>query len=117
MLVSDSLLHKLEPRKFYIKGTRTVRLAKSRDKANDYHCSTVVDFSFESTVVLLDTGTPGASREIFSEDADGEMAIDVGEMAIDVGEMTIDVGEMAIDVGKHAVDYVKQSCRTFRMDQ
>ena len=25
-----------------------------------------------STVVLLDTGTPGTSREIFSEDADGE---------------------------------------------
>ena len=26
-----------------------------------------------STVVLLDTGTPGTSREIFSEDADGEI--------------------------------------------
>ena len=25
-----------------------------------------------STVILLDTGTPGTSREIFSEDADGE---------------------------------------------
>ena len=25
-----------------------------------------------NTVVLLDTGTPGTSREIFSEDADGE---------------------------------------------
>ena len=25
-----------------------------------------------STVVLMDTGTPGISREIFSEDADGE---------------------------------------------
>ena len=25
-----------------------------------------------STVVILDTGTPGTSREIFSEDADGE---------------------------------------------
>ena len=25
-----------------------------------------------STLVLLDTGTPGTSREIFSEDADGE---------------------------------------------
>ena len=25
-----------------------------------------------STVVLLDTGTPGTNREIFSEDADGE---------------------------------------------
>ena len=25
-----------------------------------------------STVVLPDTGTPGASREIYSEDADGE---------------------------------------------
>ena len=24
------------------------------------------------TVVLLDTGTPGTSREIFSEDADGD---------------------------------------------
>ena len=24
------------------------------------------------TVVLLDTGTPGTSREIYSEDADGE---------------------------------------------
>ena len=32
LLVSDSLLHKLDPRKFYIKGT-TVRLAKSGDKA------------------------------------------------------------------------------------
>ena len=25
-----------------------------------------------STVVLLDTGTPGTNREIYSEDADGE---------------------------------------------
>ena len=25
-----------------------------------------------STVVLLDTGTPGTSREIYSEDADGD---------------------------------------------
>ena len=25
-----------------------------------------------STVVLLDTGSPGSSREIFSEDSDGE---------------------------------------------
>ena len=25
-----------------------------------------------STVILLDTGTPGTSREIYSEDADGE---------------------------------------------
>ena len=25
-----------------------------------------------STVILLETGTPGTSREIFSEDADGE---------------------------------------------
>ena len=25
-----------------------------------------------STMVLLDTGTPGTSREIYSEDADGE---------------------------------------------
>ena len=32
LLVSDSLLHKLDPRKFYIKGTRTVRLAKSGDR-------------------------------------------------------------------------------------
>ena len=29
-------------------------------------------FHPRSTVVLLDTGTPGTSREIFSEDADGE---------------------------------------------
>ena len=28
-----------------------------------------------STVVLLDTGTPGTSREIFSEDAGGETGI------------------------------------------
>ena len=28
-----------------------------------------------STVVLLDTGTPGTGREIFSEDADGETRI------------------------------------------
>ena len=30
-----------------------------------------------STVVLLDTGTPGASREIYSEDADGETRVRV----------------------------------------
>ena len=37
-----------------------------------YHCLTVIDFSSKksttverSTVVLLDTGTPGTSREIF----------------------------------------------------
>ena len=34
----------------------------------------MVDFSSEkySGVVLLDTGTPGTSREIYSEDANGE---------------------------------------------
>ena len=38
-----------------------------------YYFSTVIDFSSaRSTVVLLDTGTPGTSREIYSEDADGE---------------------------------------------
>ena len=37
-----------------------------------YQFSTVVDFSSESTVVLLGTGTPDTSREIYSEDADGE---------------------------------------------
>ena len=48
-----------------------------------YHFSTVIDFSSEkykgstvvqyrSTVVLPDTGTPGTSGEIYSEDADGE---------------------------------------------
>ena len=36
-----------------------------------HHFSTVIDFSSEkSTVVLLDTGTPGTSGGIFSEDAD-----------------------------------------------
>ena len=36
-----------------------------------YHFSTVGDFSNEklSTVVLLDRGTPGTSREIYSEDS------------------------------------------------
>ena len=29
-------------------------------------------FHPRSTVVLLDTGTPGTSREIYSQDADGE---------------------------------------------
>ena len=29
-------------------------------------------FDLRSTAVLLDTGTPGTSREIYSEDADGE---------------------------------------------
>ena len=38
-----------------------------------YHFSTVIDFSSQSTVVLLDTETPGTSREIYSEDAEGEI--------------------------------------------
>ena len=37
-----------------------------------YHFSTVIDFHHRSTVVLLNTGTPGTSGEIYSEDADGE---------------------------------------------
>ena len=37
-----------------------------------YHFSTVIDFSSEDTVVLLDTETPSTSREIYSEDAEGE---------------------------------------------
>ena len=35
-----------------------------------YHFSTVVDFSSEKSVALLNTETPGTSREIYSEDAD-----------------------------------------------
>ena len=35
-----------------------------------YHFSTVMTSHLKSTVVLLDTGTPGTSREIYSEDAD-----------------------------------------------
>ena len=37
-----------------------------------YHYSIWLTSHPRSTVVLLDTGTPGTSREIFSEDADGE---------------------------------------------
>ena len=37
-----------------------------------HHFSTVIDFSTRSRVVLLDTGTPGTSREIYSEDGKGE---------------------------------------------
>ena len=38
-----------------------------------YHFSTVVDFSSEKlAVVVLDTLTPGTSREIYSETADNE---------------------------------------------
>ena len=37
-----------------------------------YHFSTVIDFSTRSTVVLLDTETPGTRREIYSEDGKGE---------------------------------------------
>ena len=37
-----------------------------------YHFSAVIDFSSRSTVVVLDTGTPGTNREIYSEDANGE---------------------------------------------
>ena len=47
------------------------------------HCNMSIDHIFiisqlwltshlRSTVVPLDTGTPGTSREIFTEDADGE---------------------------------------------
>ena len=37
-----------------------------------YHFSTVTDFSPEKYSGLLDAGTPGTSREIYSEDANGE---------------------------------------------
>ena len=37
-----------------------------------YNFLTVTDFSLRSTVVLLDTEIPPTSREIYSEDADGE---------------------------------------------
>ena len=37
-----------------------------------YRFSAVVDFSSEESVVLLDTGTPGTSREIYGENADGQ---------------------------------------------
>ena len=37
-----------------------------------YHLSTVIGSHPRSTVVLLDTGTPRTSIEIYSEDADGE---------------------------------------------
>ena len=36
-----------------------------------YHCSTMVTSHPRSTVVLLDTGTPGTSREIFLLLAEG----------------------------------------------
>ena len=45
-----------------------------------YHFSTVIDFSSEKysgIVVLLDTETPGTSREIYSEDASDEKSITV----------------------------------------
>ena len=35
----------------------------------------MVDFFPRTTVALLDTGTPGTSREIFSEDADGSNSL------------------------------------------
>ena len=37
-----------------------------------YHFSTVIDFSSEKYSGSLDTGNLGTSREIYSEDADGE---------------------------------------------
>ena len=37
-----------------------------------YHFSTLLTSHPRSTVVLLDTGTPGTSGEIYSENADGE---------------------------------------------
>ena len=37
-----------------------------------YHFSTVIDLSSEKYSGLLDTGTPATSREIYSEDANGE---------------------------------------------
>ena len=37
-----------------------------------------------STVVLLDTGTPGTSREIYSEDANGENS------SLTIGILTIE---------------------------
>ena len=58
LLVSDSLLHKLDPRKFYIKGARTVRLAKSGEKTVDVG-KRAVDYvkqnskcTFEAVVLL-----------------------------------------------------------------
>ena len=47
-----------------------------------YHFLTVVDFSFEKyTVVLLDTGTPGTSREIYSEDA---TSLTIGILTVEI---------------------------------
>ena len=37
-----------------------------------YHFSTVIDFSSEKYSGSLDTGTPGTSGEIYSEDADAQ---------------------------------------------
>ena len=48
---------------------------------NDYdHCIFIIaqlwlTSHYRSTAVLLDTGTPGTSREIFSEDANGETQV------------------------------------------
>ena len=44
-------------------------------KISHHHCNFIISQLLltshpRSTLVLLDTGTPGASREIFSEDAD-----------------------------------------------
>ena len=36
------------------------------------HFSTVIDFSSRKYCFLLDTGTPGTSRETYSVDADGD---------------------------------------------
>ena len=50
---------------------------KLREIQGIYHCIFIIALLWltshpRSTVVLLDTETPGTSREIFSEDANGE---------------------------------------------
>ena len=46
------------------------------DENNDHYIFIISQLRLtshhRSTVVLLDTGTPGTSREIYSEDAEGE---------------------------------------------
>ena len=77
LLVSDSLLHKLDPRKFYVKGTRTVRLAKSGDKAVNVG-KRAVDYvkqnfkcTFEAVVLLRGTNDlthkSSKSEDVFKE--------------------------------------------------
>ena len=78
LLVSDSLLLKLDSRKFYIKGTRTVRLTKSGDKAInvDKHAVDYVKqnskYIFEAVVLL--GGTNDLTHKSFkSEDVFKEL--------------------------------------------